>query len=386
MIVAYLQDHQRQLWADYVEKHPHGSLYHLPQWKNCIERAYGHKTYYLMAIETRDPETAEQLCASIASNDMPSTPAIRGVLPLVHIKHFLFGNSLISMPFCDLGGILADDESTEAILLSKAIELGCRVRAGRIEFRHARPLQCLEKLVSDKTDAFKFKTPSSPPVNFATFSDKARLLLPLPNSSEELMKSFRSKLRSQIRRALKHGLISRIGGSELLNDFYDVFVVNMRDLGSPVHSRTLLASLLEEFSPKSRIVAVYKDGKPLAASVVVGFNDTLANPWASSLREYSNLSPNMLLYWSMLEYACDNRYARFDFGRSSLHESTYKFKVQWGAEPHTLYWHYVALDGVAIANGQSEKAAFKTAIEYWKKLPVPLTRLLGPVVRRYIGL
>lgn len=386
MVVAHLKDHQHHLWADYVMNHPHGSLYHLPEWKNCIERAYGHRTYCLMGVEERKHADPNDTDAPISGHEAHQPLTIRGIVPLVHIRHFLFGNSLISMPFCDLGGILADDEEAEETLLAGAIQLGYELKAARIELRHTRPLQCLEKLAHGRADGLNSEDPSRPHPKCTAVSDKVRLLLPLPDSSEVLMKSFRSKLRSQIKKPLKQGMTTRIGGLELLDDFYNVFLVNMRDLGSPVHSKKLVAAFLDEFSSKSRIVAVYKDGRPLAASVIVGFKDTLANPWASSLREYSSLSPNMLLYWSMLEYGCDNHFARFDFGRSSLHESTYKFKKQWGAEPQTLYWHHVALGGTSMENGRSEKDTYRMAIEYWKKLPVPVTKVLGPPLRRYIGL
>ena len=84
----------------------------------------------------------------------------------------------------------------------------------------------------------------------------------------------------------------------------------MRDLGSPVHSRKLIETVMEVFAETASIVIVFKDDTPVACSLIVGFQDTLENPWASSLREYSRLSPNMLLYWAMLEYACDNGYSK----------------------------------------------------------------------------
>ena len=119
---------------------------------------------------------------------------------------------------------------------------------------------------------------------------------------------------------------------------------------------------------------------------MVGFRDTLENPWASSLREYSRLSPNMLLYWTMLEYACDNGYSYFDFGRSSPDEGTYKFKKQWGAEPIPLHWHYILLNGQPIIEETSEKSKFEKAIHFWKKLPVRVTKIIGPMIRKNIGL
>ena len=43
-------------WDTYVNAHPQSTLYHVSGWKNVIEKTYGHKTYYLMAIKNvRDP-------------------------------------------------------------------------------------------------------------------------------------------------------------------------------------------------------------------------------------------------------------------------------------------------------------------------------------------
>ena len=78
------------------------------------------------------------------------------------------------------------------------------------------------------------------PLQVATRSDKVRMLLNLPDSSELLMKSFKSKAEKPDQQALEGRIHLRIGGVELLEDFYKVFLVNMRDLGSPVHSVKLM--------------------------------------------------------------------------------------------------------------------------------------------------
>jgi len=212
------------------------------------------------------------------------------------------------------------------------------------------------------------------------------MLLDLPESIETLMKSFKAKLRSQIKKPMKEGLRPKVGNLELLDDFYKVFSINMRDLGSPVHSKKLMQKVLQEFPENAKIVIVYKKNAPIASSLIIGFKDTLENPWASSLREYSRLAPNMLLYWTMLEYACDNGYAYFDFGRSSPDEGTYKFKEQWGSKPTPLHWHYISLDGKPIDEETSEKSQFGKAIQFWQKLPVSFTRIIGPPIRKHIGL
>jgi len=344
-------------WDEYVASQSRANLYQQFGWKRVIEASYGRKAFYLAAVRKPEQHVGDE--------------EIIGVLPLICLKHFLFGKSLISMPYFDMGGVLSNDEQTATLLINKAIELGRRLKVDAVEIRQNEPIQNIDIQYD---------------LAFKTQTNKARMLLDLPETSDELMKSFKSKLRSQIRRPVKAGLTSRIGGLELLDDFYRVFSINMRDLGSPVHAKKFIENVLKEFAETGRIVIIYSDDAPVAASVVVGFRDILENPWASSLKNYSRLSPNMLLYWTMLEYACDNGYNGFDFGRSTPDEGTYKFKAQWGAKPELLHWHFIYLNGQPSDTGSSEKSKFDRAIEQWKKLPVSMTRFLGPMIRRHIGL
>lgn len=355
-------------WDQYVDNNPEATLYHRYGWKEVVERTYGHKTYCLMAVKKQKKTTGAEDC-------------VVGILLLIHLKHIIFGNQLVSMPYFDMGGILADNTTAEIALLSKAVTLGKKLKAGNIELRHKQPLSCLSddsrnKSVWNNTDR----------IQCSKRSDKVRMLLDLFDTPEEMMKSFKSKLRSQIKKPIKAGLKATVGGPELLEDFYRVFLVNMRDLGSPVHSNRLMRNIFELFPNESRMVVVYKADEPVASSLIVGIGETLENPWASSLRQYSRLSPNMLLYWTMLEYACDHGYKYFDFGRSTPGEGTYKFKAQWGAVSHQLHWHYIYLNGRIHDKETTEQTKFDRAIQYWKKLPVPVTRIIGPMIRKYISL
>ena len=409
--IRKFEDSDRKLWDDYVQANPKGTLYHLSGWKNIIEKTYGHKTYYLMATDphghaqtTQTSVLSPQSSALNQTSDLrPQTSAITGLLPLVHMKHFLFGNRLISMPFMDIGGILADNEETEQALLAEALKLAKKLKATEIELRQTEPLNCLKEKdsfaqTSDLSPQASALTPQSSVLSPQSFvlnpqssfvkSNKSRMLLKLPESSEILWKSFKSKLRSQIKKPIKEGLTVKIDGLDLIDNFYRVFLVNMRDLGSPVHSKNLIKSVLSEYAENAKILIVYKGAKPVAGSIVIGLNGSLHNPWASSLRDYARLSPNMLLYWSMLEYAVDNNYNLFDFGRSTPDEGTYKFKKQWGAIPSSLHWHYFSNKDVVQNNGDTadEKTKFEKAIQYWQKLPVPITRVVGPMIRKHIGL
>jgi FemAB-related protein (PEP-CTERM system-associated) len=219
---------------------------------------------------------------------------------------------------------------------------------------------------------------------------KVRMLLSLPNSSEELMKGFKSKLRSQIKRPQNAGFSDKLGGGELLDDFYRVFSLNMRDLGSPVHSKALFQKIFKCFSDRTKIILVYNQDEPIAGSIILKFKDTVANPWASALRKYSRDSPNMMLYWRMLSHAADEGYKFFDFGRSTPSEGTYRFKTQWGAKPYTMYWYSLYLNSSKYIEATDEDGSGGRKRElvenFWQRLPEPVARMLGPMIRKHIEL
>ncbi len=340
-------------WDNYVAANPKSSVWHLWGWREVIEKTYGHTPYYLLAT---------------------GVSGLDGVLPLFHVKSLLFGNTFVSVPFLDGGGLLARTEDAGRGLLFQAVGIARRTGASTIELR------CLEPPTAPAHTLPGGILTHGPHVR------KVRMLLALPGSSEALLGSFKAKLRSQIKRPSKAGCQAVVGGMELLDQFYRVFRINMRDLGSPVHSKKLFVRVLQEFPGNARIFLVKKQGAPIAASLTISLGDTIANPWASSLRTFSALSPSMLLYWTMLEFACDNGFRYFDFGRSSPDGGTYRFKAQWGAAPVPLNWGYISLNAASPAPFTTRRDRLDRFARYWKRLPVSLTSVLGPVIRKQISL
>ena len=358
--IKHTTDEDASLWDEYVLNHPQSNVYQLFRWRRIIGKTYGHNSYYLMASEGK---------------------TVKGVLPLIHLKHFLFANAFISIPFFDMGGILSDNEDVQNKLFIEAVKMGKYTGVSDIEIRHLSPV------LSDTVNLLNNRKETPFKIHCTLLTYKTRMIMSLPESPDALMESFKSKLRSQIKKPMKEGLTSKIGGKELLDAFYSVFSVNMKDLGSPIHSRKLMGNVLNEFNDQAKIVCIYKENIPIAASIVISYKDTLENPWASSLREYSRYSPNMLLYWKMMEYACKQGLKYFDFGRSTPDEGTYKFKVQWGAEPEQLYWYYFSEKPIQVDNEVSPISAKRAMAEnIWKKLPLKVTTTIGPMIRGYIGL
>jgi len=330
-------------WDAYVKKHPQGTHAHLAGWKNVIEKTYNKTGYYLIAEDNKK---------------------IAGLLPLFHIKSLLFGNQMVSMPYLTYGGVLSESGEITNQLIVRAQDICSDLKLDLIELRHDEPLS--ENIFNSKTS-----------VN----TSKVSMRLKLPSTADELFNSFKAKLRSQIRRPEKEGMKFSLGGSELVDDFYKVFVVTMRDLGSPVHSIDLFKNISKFLGGTIKIGIVYFEEKPVAGGIITIFGNMVEIPWAASLREYNRFSPNMLLYWSLLEYSCNKGMEYFDFGRSTPGEGTFRFKEQWGSEKKQLYWYRNAPE---TESQPGLKRQLLTSI--WAKLPVALTTKLGPEIRKNISL
>jgi len=288
------------------------------------------------------------------------------------------------MPFLDTGGVVAADTATAEALVQAALELTAESNSRRLEFRNfstpsADGMCSTLKQLLDVNGRFAS-------YHSYTIRHKVRMMLKLQDTADELLKSFKAKLRSQIKKPIRDGVTVEIGGQELIEDFYHVFSVNMRDLGSPVHSKVFITSFLASLEGMAHVLVAYHQGIPLAGSIIVGYGETIYNPWASSLRMYKRLNANMLLYWTMLEFGCNHGFRYFDFGRSTPNEGTYRFKSQWGAQPHPLEWTVIQRGEQPSEQPHDEKQSFSFAIQCWQKLPVGLTRWLGPKIRKHISL
>jgi len=283
--------------------------------------------------------------------------SIVGVLPLVRLKSLLFGDFLISVPFFNYGGSIADSPEIRRELFEKAAELGSALGVDHIETRELTPFP-----------------------DWPGRTDKVAMILELPDTEDELAKSLGSKRRSQIRRPQRENPSTRKGGAELLDDFYTVFSRNMRDLGTPVYSEKMFRDLVDRFAENCEIIVIDIGGVPAAAAFLIHADGTTEIPWASTVREFNPVSINMLLYWEALCSAIAAGSRRFDFGRSTVDTGTYRFKKQWGAKPIQFHWHYWlgSSDELPGLNPQSGK--YDIAINAWRRLPLWVTRLIGPSI------
>ncbi|MEN8205333.1 MAG: FemAB family XrtA/PEP-CTERM system-associated protein [Pseudomonadota bacterium] len=326
-------------WNRYVESNPAASIYHRAEWKELIGKTFGHAGFYFAARN--------------------SDEKIIGILPLIRLDSRLFGDFMVSMPYFNYGGAVADHPLIEQQLMQAAADHAADLGVSHIEYRDDIP-----------RDGLPART------------EKVNMILSLPGTHDALWQTFTPKLRAQIRRPQREKPLVLQGGEEYLNDFYAVFTRNMRDLGTPVYSKVFFRNILNSFPGACRIMLIRLDNRAVAAGFLIGHRDRLEIPWASTIRGVNHLSINMLLYWEVLKYAIDRQFRQFDFGRSSKDAGTYRFKQQWGARPGQLYWHYWQKEGGELPAINPDNPRYALAIKVWKQLPLFITNGLGPLIVR----
>jgi FemAB-related protein (PEP-CTERM system-associated) len=324
-----------------VAGHPGATPYHRSGWARLIERAFGHE--------------ARLLASSTGAG-------ITGVLPLVVMRSRLFGRFVVSLPFLNAGGVLADDEASARALVEAAIGVARDARADYLELRHT---------------ARRFP-------QLSERQHKVAMTLRLEDASEQQWTALDRKVRNQVRKGEKSGLRVVEGGLEAVEPFYQVFARNMRDLGTPVFGIRLFEESLRTFPDNTRVLRVEHGDRTVAAAILHWRGRSIEVIWASALRESNAVCANPFLYWHMLQFAIRQGCRAFEFGRCTPGEGTFHFKQQWGAEPSPLVWEYWPANGSIREDLNPKSTTYSRASSLWRRLPVPVATLVGPRIVRGI--
>lgn len=323
---------------------------HDPRWLTVLRDGLKHRPIVLLARNER------------------KSGAIQGYLPLALVKSRLFGKFLVSLPYLNRAGIVASNDRVAADLFHEAVQLAGQLDVDYLELRHHNQLVVHDAVTHEK-------------------ADKVRMVLDLPADAETLWKDLSAKVRNQVRKGDKAGLTIKWGGCDLLDAFYDVFAVNMRDLGTPVYGKRLFDRILTAFAGEAELAVVEHEGQPVAGALLVhevlsGIASTQV-PSASALRAFNSTNANMWMYHHLLMRSIERGSRQFDFGRSSEDSGTYRFKKQWGAQPIATTWQYHLRRG-ELGAVRPDHPKYRKRIETWQKLPVWLTRMVGPAIVRGI--
>lgn len=329
-------------WDAYVREHGDGTFFHLSGWRKVVEDTFKHEPVYLVA-ETRGEW--------------------RGVLPLFRVKSPFTGNNLISVPYAVYGGPLADADETTKALVNEAQVQGRRKSVDYIELR-----------------AMHEVDPDVPASDlYVTFRQD------LPVDPQEVMPKLPKKARAEVRRA-RDKFELRCEVSQDLTSFYRLFVDNKQRLGSPSLPFRWFRSLREEFGSRLVLHMVREpDDTPIAAVISFVMNDVVYAYYSGSLHTRNKTGVNNFIYYSIMEWASENGYRLFDFGRSRQGSGPADFKKNMGfaAEPlHYQYWMISTTAQMPEFNPSNPKLALPRRI--WSHLPPLVARGLSGPLSRYL--
>ncbi len=330
-------------WNEFVEPFGYAGYFQRREWLNVLRDGLQQQPWFLSAWDEGQ---------------------LVGVLPLAFVKSALFGRFLVSLPYLNTSGVLTSRDDVEVALVDEAIKLADKLDVKNLELRHEAEVEH-----AGLPDAMR---------------QKVHMRLALPSTEDEMWSALKSKVRSQIKKPRNDEKLTVAWGREdLLDEYYNIFCINMRDLGTPPFSKKLFASMLSELPNHTEICCVRYDGEPCSAAFLVHGPGVTTVPSASALRKFNRTSCNMLMYWHMLVRAIERGQTTFDFGRSSEDSGTYKFKKQWGSEAIPAVWQYYVREG-GMKDMRPDGGKYGKAIQIWQKLPVWVTKMVGPNIVRGI--
>jgi FemAB-related protein (PEP-CTERM system-associated) len=332
-------------WDAFVFAHPEGTFFHRAAWRQVISRAFGHATRYLYA--ERDG-------------------SIVGVLPLGQVKTMLFGNALISVPFCVYGGPLVADVEAGLALAAQAAAIMRERGVPVMEFRTRSPLDWL--------DAAEW--PQGPDL-YVTFR-KA-----FGTSDEANLKDIPRKQRAMVRKGIDRGLSSVIDTSA--GRLHGIYAESVRNLGTPVFSRRYFQILLDVFGGDADVITILDGGEAIASVLNFYFRDEVLPYYGGGRAIARDRYGNDFMYWEVMRRAAARGFATFDFGRSKIGTGAFSFKKNWGFTPTPLIYRFRLASGAAIPELNPLNPKYRLFIAAWKRLPLPVANLIGPHIVRGLG-
>jgi len=327
-------------WNRYVRDHPSGTFFHLTGWKRVMEKTYSYEPHYYYAL--RDGR-------------------IVGVAPVFLVSDWMTGSRLISLPFATYGGICADDSEIEKALARELEKLAEELKVEYLELRNR-----------TSADLSGYH----PISRYSTFT------IPLVSDTGALYRSFPKDIRYMIRKGEKAGL-SVQHGNEQIEVFYKLLTINLRRLGTPAFPRELFEQLLREYAEQIDVTVVYKGEEAVAAGMSFFFRDSMQPYYVGSLDEAKTLAANNFLWWELIKRAAKSGCSTFDFGRSKNDSGNFDFKKKWEPRIEALGYQVRLIRCTLLPNVSPANPKFQLATNIWKKLPIGLTRALGPRLVRW---
>jgi len=324
-------------WVSYVERHPRGTLRHLPLWRDLLLSCYPHRPHYLFAFGDDG-----EMC---------------GLLPLMQVKSWLTGNRLVSLPFWQDCGPIGDSPGIEQHLVAEAERLRQTLGCTYGEYRMRHP--GLSGLEENRY--------------YSTY------VLPLSAADSVWHMLDPKSVRWAIRKSERDGVTVRLGeGFKDVDAFCGINERTKKRLGVPWPARSYFATLHERVGSGFKLYLAEYKGELVAGAIVLRYKSTLEYAYAASEKDSLQVKPNHLVLWRAIVDGCSDGFRLADLGRTSPdNQGLASFKRHWGTvETPLSYYFQPAMSRPMALNRRGLKYRGATAV--WKHLPMSLARSVGP--------
>ena len=341
LAVKNLESADNGRWDEFVSKSAAATFFHRAGWRRVLHDAFGHDTHYLYAERSG---------------------IIEGVLPLGRIKSRLFGDALISTPFCVYGGVVAESREASDALLNHATALANDMGVDYLEVRN---------LASDASDAWPGKS------LYVTFRKN------ISADVDVNLKAIPRKQRAMIRKGEQAGL--RVQLEDDTVNFYDIYSQSVRDLGTPVFSRRYFDVLQKEFGSACEIITVWQGDLLVAGCLSFYFRNEVVPYYGGGNDVARNVKANDYMYWDLMSRAAARGVEIFDYGRSKVDTGSYRFKKHWGFEPKPLNYRYHLVRARDVPDVSPANPKYQLFVAGWRRMPLIFHRIVGPWLARSLG-
>ena len=272
----------------------------------------------------------------------------------------LFSTRLTALPFSDCAEPLAIDDEARADFMDTLASANHRMS---IEVRGA-----------------------AGPAPWQNIDCFGHWTLALTRPYKEISAKFSRTVKYGIRRALKDNLeIDRGTGLDYLARFYDLQLETRRRLGVPPQPFKFFTTVHEKFArdDNCEIWLARHEGRDQAGLVLLRAGERLCYKWGARI-ENGHPGANHFLVASLLE-AYAGKVASMDFGRCDMrNQGLVRSKSELGCEARALPYAFFPKAPNHVSSEVLSGPA-RLASVVWKRLPLPVTRVLGEALYRYMA-
>jgi hypothetical protein len=283
----------QQSWNDVVERSPHSTLYHSWKWLKLMEKysvikiagiQSGARLYPVMIMEKND---------------------IVGIYPL-----FLF--SLARLQFC-----YSPPSHTETMYLGPLIPDIDTTKQEKKQIFLVEMQQVMDRFMKKDLKSNYIQIKTSPGFEDCrsfrwggyTIEPRFTYHIDLREGTEKIWKGFNRSLRYYIEKAKKEGIVVSEGDKEDAYYIYDL----LKERKRLTSSKEFLGSAFDILSTNQIKIFIAKaDSERLSGIITLIHKDTVSFWMGSPKYSYKGISPNELVLWESIRWACEQGYSTYE--------------------------------------------------------------------------